>query len=415
MTVLKSKKIKLFALATGAGLLCAAAFACREYVVRHAPPVFKGNFFQLTIDLDYKGKPFTISYPVGCNFSVTRNIDGDRSVDGGSTVPFLFGKKTPDGGALVVYTPKMCEFSKQIDEGKIPSSYNPFVIHFADADKPWFGMGYWGIEAYDSPLSVMKFKGSHIERITGQDWIAWRDANPDANWVTWKKMNLSPNWFEDHRWLPGDKFMPTVCNGALVTRLPEVVREEVKKFWPLEHPLFWIDSEASMTVARMSGSRREHYQDPSKTILFEGHPSWAYDGMPLSPKMTMYLAETDFSMNDRLPNGTTDSKKLRPTPGNPYWNKTPVKTVNVITRMNIVLDSEHKGFMYCNDTDVGRTNWNDHKKAFDGIGGIYQLNGQNIVGPSFHPDYSLQSSAFMNDEFAIYSRNFVLFMKGGGL
>ena len=61
----------------------------------------RGTYYQLTVDLSYKGEPLPFDIVVGCNVRTTRHIDRDRSVEVG-IAPFVYGLKTRDGAGVVI-------------------------------------------------------------------------------------------------------------------------------------------------------------------------------------------------------------------------------------------------------------------------------------------------------------------------
>ena len=372
------------------------------------------NFFRITVDLVYKGQPTQISYPVSCHGNVTRQRDGDTSYDGKSIVPFAFGQKVSSGGALIVETPDFCSeiWSSDSDkaEFRIPPDYNPPIIQFEDSNNPWFGIAYIGKVAYQSPHSVMQFKGSRIERITDLEWLEWRKANPEANWLTWDNLGLNRNWFKRVVWNPGDRHIPTVCSFGSVLRFPEEVRDAIRPYWPDKSPYLWKSEKAYWVMIEKRGSRMKHKNSPPD-ILFSGHPGWEYGRTLISPMPSRYPAVSDFSMNELQQDGTVDPAKI--TDGE-YLPKGRWKgpAGNVIKRSADLMRDDYEGFGFCNESHkVDIASWN---RAFGNLGGIDSVNGKPVDGESVHPKWE-NGGGFIKDEAYISFGQIILFGKGGGL
>lgn len=343
------------------------------------PDKISGEFFRFTVDVIYKGQPLRIKYPVACKFNISRNIDGDRSVDGASLAPSVFGRETPDGGALVIKTPNFCDYSKAIDENKVPSSYNPLIVHYQDAKSPTFGLGYYGAEAFDSPISVMKYTGSKTERISGEEFVDWRQKNPHANWVTYERMNAHQNIFEDRPWEPGTKHLATVCRGAFFYTPPVEFQQRLTQAWiDTGRPTYWADNKIASEIQRLEPEDKYTPVERRKpTSLFSGHPMQMYGYAGDRVREKAFPSDTDFDLN------RTD-QKARPTAQfitnskNVYMQRDKVRFA--LRRSNIQFREELAGFLYCNSHDGNHIKHEDLERSFRGYPGLYLLNNKELVG-----------------------------------
>lgn len=374
------------------------------------PDKISGEFFRFTVDVLYKGQPLRIEYPVACKFNISRNIDGDRSVDGASLAPSVFGVETPDGGALVIKTPNFCDYSKAIDANEVPSSYNPLIVHYQDAKSPTFGLGYYGAEAFDSPISVMKFTGSKTERISGEEFADWRQKNPHANWVTYERMNANPNIFNRTDWKPGDRHLATVCRGGVLYPLPQEAKDIIQDAWEdLGKPKYWSDKNKQMNVWTMG-------YVPLKEPSFgqRMNKRFGYNGD--QEKGIIYPSETDFDMNRTDSNGKLH---LKATPRSTNFYAIREKMDKLGVRANIVTRPEFRGFFFCNSHDDEHVTASSLKNAFEDYrGGIYQLDGLELQGKEGlvpHPWWPISWLAFIDDEYLVSNNEIRFYGLGGKL
>jgi hypothetical protein len=134
--------------------------------------VDRGTYYRLKVNLAYKGAPLTFDIVVGCNVRVTTYRDNDRTVEVG-VAPMAYGLKMQDGRGIVVRPPEACG-GETTANGKVPSTLLPLIVTYEKADEPWFGLAYASDDAYDSPLSELKFFGATIEAATREEWQEWR-------------------------------------------------------------------------------------------------------------------------------------------------------------------------------------------------------------------------------------------------
>jgi hypothetical protein len=132
----------------------------------------RATYFRLRVNLAYRGEPLDFDIVVGCNVRITTYKDNDRTVEVG-VAPMLYGLKMTDGHGVVVKPPEACEV-ETTENGKVPKTLLPLVVTYENADAPWFGIAYASHDAYDSPLSQLKFFGASIEKATREEWREWR-------------------------------------------------------------------------------------------------------------------------------------------------------------------------------------------------------------------------------------------------
>lgn len=374
------------------------------------PDRISGEFFRFTVNVIYKGKPLQIEYPAACKFNISKNIDGSRSVDGASLAPSVFGVETPDGGALVVKTPNFCDYSRAIDANEVPSSYNPLIVHYEDAKSPTFGLGYYGPEAFDSPLSVMKFESSKTVRITGEEFSDWRRTNPNANWVTYERMNANANIFKRTEWKAGDRHLATVCRGGQMYRLPKKAKEIIQATWDdLGNPKYWSDKNKESDILRMG---YVPLKEPSFREIM--NKRYGYNGN--QEKGIIYPSETDYDMNQTNSDGKIHPPKTTKST-NFYVLREKLKKIAV--RENIVTRPELRGFLYCNSHDDEHVSPVALTTAFGEYrAGIYQLNGVELEGKEGlvpHPWWPKSWMAFVDEHHLLANYKIRFYGLGGKL
>lgn len=374
------------------------------------PDNISGEFFRFTVNVIYKGEPLRIEYPAACNYNISRNIDGSRSVDGATYAPAVFGVKAPDGGALVIKTPIFCDFSKEIDAGTVTSDYNPLIVHYENAEKPWFGMGYYAPEAFKSSHSIMKFVSSNIQRISGDEYVAWRESNPHANWVTYERMNANSNIFERTVWKPGDRHLATVCRGATLYPLSQEARGLIKDAWEdLGKPKYWSDKNKQLDVWRI-GYMPNKQQSFGQKI----RKKYGYDGN--HDKGIVYPSETDYDMNRTDATGKIITKAITHSK-NYYAIRDKIERVGV--RANIVADDNLRGFLFCNSHDNEHVSIPSLEIAYKDLrGGVYQINGIELHGKEGlipHPYWPLSWRVFIEDNYIVSNAEIRFFAMGGKL
>jgi len=196
-----------------------------------------GTYFRLQVKVAYKGEPVDFDIVVGCNVRRTGYKDGSSSVEVGM-VPAVFGKRMPDNKGLVVGVPDACG-ARYIKEDWIPDDLLPVMVVYDDADTLAFGTAYLSEDAYDSPLSVLRFKRATITAATRQEFDAFR--REQANLVKRNAYHSASMGVELLRQRGLDIAIPFggICHAYQRFRIPEELREQVRQAWPADRPRYW--------------------------------------------------------------------------------------------------------------------------------------------------------------------------------
>lgn len=124
----------------------------------------RSTYFRLKVKLAYKGEPQDFDIVVGCNVRQINYAYGGRTYEPG-LIPTVFGRRMSDGKGLVVRPPDACQ-GQTTDNGKVQPDLLPVVVVYENAETLDFGIAYLSEDAYESPLSVLKFGGATIEKAT---------------------------------------------------------------------------------------------------------------------------------------------------------------------------------------------------------------------------------------------------------
>jgi len=229
----------------------------------------RARYFRLKVNLSYKGEPLDFDVVVGCNVRITTYKDNDRTVEVG-VAPMVFGLKMKDSHGVVVRPPEACD-GETTENGKVPKSLLPLIVTYENVDEPWFGIAYASEDAYDSPLSQLKFFGASISKGTLEEWQEWRRTEAPKNFITYKLLGINEkNPWEQPRWTPGYRAMGSICAGVSRISLPGPVRDAIRPYWPASKPEYWYPNEDTRRAFYDVGDYR------GRKMLFEGSPLYEY-------------------------------------------------------------------------------------------------------------------------------------------
>ena len=256
----------------------------------------QGTYYRLKVKLTYKGEPQDFNIVVGCNVRRITYKDGSGTYEAG-LIPTVFGRRMSDGKGLVVRPPNACK-GQTTANGSVEPDLLPIVVVYDDADTLDFGVAYLSEDAYDSPVSVLKFGGATIESARRSDFDGFRRTQPNlvkresywsalAGSEVLKRMNIAQvtkPWAHE-------------CEGYSRYQIPKDLRPLVQQHWPDDKPHYWIsdtyDTERDLARA-MSNS----------TLLQTDRPSDAARKPGSFGPVSQH--EADFAMPTRTGGGFVD-------------------------------------------------------------------------------------------------------------
>ncbi len=229
---------------------------------------FEGRFFRMVVKLDYQGEPQTFDFVVGCQVKSILYQDGSRSRDVGF-IPAVYGRRMKDNKAVVIRPPDVCN-GETTTGGEVPAAFMPLIVVYDNADALDMGLAYLSDDAYDSPESDLKFHSAEILASSRAEFDA--DGKSGVpNLITREKFwSAQPDGVALAEGLRAirPQYSKT-CTFAQRYRLPDIVRERAREFWPATRPVYWFPASYDEEQAILKGlfstnneSNREYWVQP---------------------------------------------------------------------------------------------------------------------------------------------------------
>jgi hypothetical protein len=227
-----------------------------------------GWFFRMVVELSYGGEPLNIDVVIGCG-TQARQILGEGRSARAIWAPYIFGVRTKTGEGVLVQTPSIC--LRDLAKQPMPDDFLPVVFWAPDASNLEFMVAYLNEQAYDQPVSKLKFHKATFSTATQADYDTWRQTE-------WKK-NIVPigdrkadhleakNFFIGRGFFPqGDlRNSPELymrCHAYLRVPLTKEIQEAIRPYQPADNRRFWLlDRQVLWTLEAkhkdvLSGERR---------------------------------------------------------------------------------------------------------------------------------------------------------------
>jgi hypothetical protein len=198
-----------------------------------------GTYYRLKVKLAYKGEQQDFDIVVGCN---VRRIyyNGNGSTYEAGLVPTLFGRRMGDGKGLVVRPPNACD-GETTANGQVQPDLLPIVVVYENADVLDFGTAYLSEDAYENPLSALKFGGATIEKATRADFDEFRRAQPNlVKRESFFKGVGGDALLEEMKLPPVATPLASVCETYERYLVPDQQRALLRQHWPEGRPHYWL-------------------------------------------------------------------------------------------------------------------------------------------------------------------------------
>ena len=222
-----------------------------------------GYFYRMRANFEVRdsGEQLTFDYVVACNIRLTRWRDGGLSDDStyGPRVVFL---PTRTGQAIMLRTLRACSGLTSENED-IPPDVLPLAVWFENVNDLSIGIGYASEDAYNSPLSKLKFRGARVDHATRSDWEAWRKSSAEI----YKPVGDIPGpWGYDFPVQRGQfasdrgRYV-TSCRGYRRLELPEHMRPRLAALRPPGNSDIWTlpTSEERLRIGEVIDDPSEPY------------------------------------------------------------------------------------------------------------------------------------------------------------
>lgn len=197
-----------------------------------------GYFYRLKANFEIKeaGEQLTFDYVVACNLRITRSRSAGSSEDS-SIHPRAMVMATRDGHAVMIRTLHLCSGSTT-ENGMVPPDVLPLAVWFDDVGDLSAGVGYLSEDAYDNPLSRLKFLGARIEKATREDWETWREKS--ATQYVQRGVLPGPWGYDFPNQAPPElgQYISS-CWTYVRLKLPKELRVKLRELWPQDRPRYW--------------------------------------------------------------------------------------------------------------------------------------------------------------------------------
>lgn len=313
-------------------------------------------FFRLLASYQHGDEIIDFDIVVGCAVRVTRWGDGDRSYDAFRD-PVAYVKATKDGGAILQMVPAACA-GETTENGKIPGDFLPGALWFDDANNLSFGTAYVTEDAYEGPLSKLKFLGASIWPATRVDYVAFEpiaaqnliDPRPLFTILPPVDTEELKRHFGDSRALA--KVAPSMdCNSVSRFHLTDPAhRAVIRKYWPASRPRYWMPSAPVLEAINEEIGLYNKLQVDGRPIV-DYFQLNHHTGRGFPTRLQGGTMGSEQRLWDKLPPTVFP---LRQDDGIP-WIKDNYLSVTILYRDIDRNDDAYKGFAYCYGHVYGRS------------------------------------------------------------
>ncbi|SIR54124.1 hypothetical protein SAMN05880592_1291 [Bosea sp. TND4EK4] len=232
----------------------------------------RGTFFRLQVKVAYKNAPVEFDIVVACNIRQIKYKDGSNTTEVGM-MPVVFGKRMFDNKGLVIRSPDACS-PRYIKEGWVPDDLLPVLVVYDNADTLTFGTAYMSEDAYRSPLAELRFDGAKIFLASRAEFEEFRKQN--SNLVSrnmFFSAQMGPDLLKSRGLEPTQPF-GNHCYAYARYRIPESIREDVRRGWPSDRPRYWDPGPTPSFAAALWDAERQRDIGGA----FRSREGWAADG-----------------------------------------------------------------------------------------------------------------------------------------
>lgn len=361
----------------------------------------RGTYFRLKFDVTYRGEPQHFDIVFGCNVHDIVYKDGSSSRHAG-LIPGVYGRRMSDGKAIVVKAPNACR-GETTANGYVPEGFTPLLVVYDDPKRLDFGTAYMATEAYDSPLSLMKFGKAVIEKADREEFDDFRHNGP-PNLVTREQYNsfrpdqslaemgLKRTW---PRWA-------RTCYAYARYRLNKDQSTRLAALWPASKPRYWTYNQADLRtildIVLRVPLQRDDEDGVTKERHFVNRESFGEGGIPnrdgahttFGPSLS--LTPSFYPVSSEL---TTARWSTQPAPG---ADLLPKETPFRVNQIQVDENGRNRGFGYCFNPAFVEFSVSEQNAIYNSA--IQTVNGTEVFGTKgdvFEPTDS--KSSFENIDY----------------
>ncbi len=233
----------------------------------------KGTYFHLYAEYLVGGSErLVFDLQVSCG---THSFEDGRV--GRGYLPALYAKKTADGAAVMIATPRVCDAIRFAEKREVrdtkdfraawqlvlEGNFVPFTVWFEDAENLTYGTGFAVVESFENPSSPLKFVDARIEPSTGKAFSRWFKSD-SGNLL--KEVQIGPQYAtkksDQTYWRqfdPGKKLLPLKCYGVAIAPNEEYSNQHwVEQFYPKGKPRYWLAPEGLPDTRAQGKPSKEH-------------------------------------------------------------------------------------------------------------------------------------------------------------
>lgn len=366
------KPSRFWVAAIGALAVLGVAALAVSWAARQQPVSFtrqvedRGRYYRLKVDLHYRGTPVHFDIVVGIGTRITTYKDGGRSMGPVALAPFAYGLRMPDNKAVVVRLPELWKGETTANGGVTPDMI-PFIAVFSDADRPVEGLGYGTEDAYDSPISELKFGKAEVLTATKEEWEAWRATEAGKNIIKTEMLTWTLGVGGSHKPLaPGKVYFGGDCRAAIRHHLSDEAREIMTPFWREQGSEYWLQTtEAGEAWAKV---RSRGYKDLPKHPFEYGNFDML--ALRLTPARTAAVEANSRSLYRRLPREVYPLRDRFPAHRSTTWELPPsiIETaasgavpLDGVTVWDVDVRPEMRGFFSCSKSGQNLERLNERR------------------------------------------------------
>ena len=236
-----------------------------------------GYFVRQRVDyvMTDTSEPFTVEFVQACGGRLTRTRHAG-SIAHAIITPQRYFKATPDKKSAVhVYNQLICRDDHLARFKKAGEHFIPKMLWYPDINNLSFAWGYLTPKAYESPLAKLKPVNVTLERVTREDWLAWRDKAERE----YEQIGALPGpWGYDVEVASQDRKAEiraqnggfdhaSHCNARAKVKLPDDEIEALLEIWPEDGRRYWA-------LGKMRGPDVDYDRDikPALEIMRRKNP-----------------------------------------------------------------------------------------------------------------------------------------------
>jgi hypothetical protein len=277
MTLLSTKIWAIVAVVLFGGASWLTASGWTTIPPAPAKPVDYGYFYRLNVKISHQDEFFDMNIVVACDPSLVPKF----GMGAMTQFPRFYAERTKANHAIGVRPVLGCA-NVTTENGRAPPDLLPAIRWFPDADDMTFSILYATEDAYENPLSQLKFHGATMHAATVDEFLAFQEAAKtksivpvhgrrpilplrpgERDYITAAEIKAMGGKAPESPLQPGELERLThaeiealggkapkpnwlqqlQCDAIAKYELSEASREIVRRYWPAHKPRFWVPNE----------------------------------------------------------------------------------------------------------------------------------------------------------------------------